>query len=113
MDPDEILNFCNNNNIRVCHDISHSCLACNKFNWNHIEYIKLLAPVTAHFHIADGKGVDGEGLQIGEGTIDFKSALNTIKNNAPNVSFIPEVWQGHKNNGEGFWYSLEKLEGEI
>ena len=113
MDPDEILNFCNNNNIRVCHDISHSCLACNKFNWNHIEYIKLLAPVTAHFHIADGKGVDGEGLQIGEGTIDFKSALNTIKDNAPNVSFIPEVWQGHKNNGEGFWYSLEKLEGKI
>ena len=113
MDSAEILDFCNNNNIRICHDISHSCLACNKFNWNHIEYIKILASVTAHFHIADGKGVDGEGLQIGEGTIDFKRALNAIKEYAPNVSFIPEVWQGHKNNGEGFWYSLEKLEGKI
>ena len=113
MNPDEILSFCNNNNMRICHDISHSCLACNQFSWDHIEYIKLLAPVTAHFHIADGKGVDGEGLQIGEGTINFKNALHAIKRYAPNISFIPEVWQGHKNNGEGFWYSLEKLEGTI
>ena len=113
MDATEILNFCKENSIRICHDISHSCLACNKFNWNHIEYIETLAPITAHFHIADGRGVDGEGLQIGQGTIDFKNALKAIKKFAPDISFIPEVWQGHKNNGEGFWHSLEKLEGKF
>jgi N-acetylneuraminate synthase len=29
---------------------------------------------------------------------------------APNVPFIPEVWQGHKNLGEGFWGGLSFLE---
>ena len=24
--------------------------------------------------------------------------------------FLPEVWQGHKNNGEGFWKALDYLE---
>ena len=26
------------------------------------------------------------------------------------VSFIPEIWQGHVNGGEGFWTALERLE---
>ena len=30
---------------------------------------------------------------------------------APKASFIPEIWQGHKNNGEGAWLALERLEG--
>ena len=113
IDPNEILSFCNDNGIRICHDISHSHLACNKFNWDHVEYIKNLASVTAHFHIADGKGVDGEGLQIGEGTVDFDRVFKVIDMHIPKVSFIPEVWQGHKNKGEGFWYSLDKIEGQI
>ena len=29
---------------------------------------------------------------------------------APGVGFIPEIWQGHVNNGEGFWLALERLE---
>jgi len=29
------------------------------------------------------------------------------------ASFIPEIWQGHKNEGEGFWIALERLEGLI
>ena len=23
----------------------------------------------------------------------------------------PEIWQGHKKGGEGFWIALERLEG--
>ena len=30
--------------------------------------------------------------------------------NLPEASFIPEIWQGHKNSGSGFWYALEQLE---
>ena len=29
---------------------------------------------------------------------------------SPDSSFIPEIWQGHENNGEGFWMALENLE---
>ena len=28
----------------------------------------------------------------------------------PGAGFIPEIWQGHVNDGEGFWIALERLE---
>ncbi|MDD5372775.1 MAG: N-acetylneuraminate synthase family protein [Sulfurimonas sp.] len=113
IDADEIIDFCNKTNLKICQDISHSHLACNKFGWNHIEYTRKLAPYTAHYHISDGSGVDGEGIQIGDGNIDFEHIYPVINEFSPNASFIPEVWQGHKNNGEGFWVSLERMEGKI
>jgi N-acetylneuraminate synthase len=113
MDPIEIIEFCKSTNTRICHDISHSYLACNTFNWNHIDYTKKLAPFTAHYHISDGSGTDGEGMQYGEGTIDFNKLLKVIKDRSSESTFIPEVWQGHKNNGEGFWFILDKLENKI
>ena len=47
--------------------------------WIMFEYTKKLSPYVKHYHIADAYGVDGEGLQVGEGTIDFKNILNIIK----------------------------------
>jgi hypothetical protein len=32
------------------------------------------------------------------------------KETAPRASFIPEIWQGHTNEGEGFWVALARLE---
>ena len=29
---------------------------------------------------------------------------------APRASFIPEIWQGHKDSGAGFWTALDRLE---
>ena len=113
INPDEIIDFCKKTNLKICQDISHSHLACNKFNWDHIEYTRKLAPYTDHYHISDGTGVDGEGIQIGDGNVDFKNIYPIINTLSPNASFIPEVWQGHKNNGEGFWISLERMENKI
>ena len=61
-------------------------------------------------HVVDVKGVDGEGLQIGAGEIDFYGLSNLLKARNPTASFIPEIWQGHKNDGEDFWIGLSKLE---
>jgi hypothetical protein len=36
--------------------------------------------------------------------------VKILNEGCPNATFIPEIWQGHKNNGEGFWIALEKLE---
>tara|TARA_B110000977_G_scaffold201678_1_gene297719 strand:+ start:3622 stop:5871 length:2250 start_codon:yes stop_codon:yes gene_type:complete len=110
MDPKEIIEFCNNYKYRICLDISHAKLACNFNNWDFEEYIKKVAPYTAHLHISDSYGTDGEGIQIGEGEIDFASMLKCLDKHCPNASFIPEIWQGHKNFGSGFWYALNKLE---
>ena len=61
-------------------------------------------------HLGDALGVNGEGLQIGEGDIDFFKLSKILEKGCPNASFIPEIWQGHKNFGQGFWLALDKLE---
>ena len=73
-------------------------------------FIKMVSPFTAHLHIVDAKGTDEEGLQIEEGELDFSSLARNLNKFCPNASFIPEIWQGHKNSGEGFWVALERLE---
>ncbi|QHE53724.1 N-acetylneuraminate synthase family protein [Pontibacillus sp. HMF3514] len=110
MHPNDTLEFCQRNNMRVCFDISHSKLACNYFGWSFKDFVKKIGPITGHLHIVDAKGVDGEGLQIGEGDIDFVALSQDLKEYAPQAFFIPEIWQGHKNGGEGFWIALDRLE---
>jgi N-acetylneuraminate synthase len=110
MDPDEIVQFCERQGYRVCLDVSHSKLACNQHHWAFSEFLRKVGPYTAHLHIADASGVDGEGLQINEGEIDFQAMGRDLRERAPDASFIPEIWQGHKNGGEGFWHALALLE---
>lgn len=110
IDADEIIAFCIEHKVRVCLDVSHSKLACNLNKASFNQFIRQVAPYSAHLHIVDAKGVDGEGLQIDEGEIDFLELTHLFSQLAPTASFIPEIWQGHKNDGEGFWFALERLE---
>jgi N-acetylneuraminate synthase len=73
-------------------------------------FLERILPFTAHLHLADAAGVDGEGLQIDEGDVDWADVFRLLRQLAPKASFIPEIWQGHKNNGEGAWLALERLE---
>ena len=109
MDPDEIVEICRQLGISICLDVSHSKLACNHFKWSFSEFLKKAGPFVDHIHIADAKGVDGEGLQIGDGEMDFRTLFHDLDKFSPQASFIPEIWQGHKNNGEGFWIALNRL----
>ncbi len=106
----DIVDFCTRNGSRVCLDLSHSYLAANHTGEAFSEFLARVAPCSAHLHVSDGAGVDGEGLQVGDGTIDFAAVARILEERAPAASFIPEIWQGHKNDGEGFWAALEKLE---
>ena len=81
----------------------------NYHNVDFYEFARKIAPITAHLHLGDASGLNGEGLQIGSGDIDFKKLSTILNNFCPNASFIPEIWQGHKNNGEGFWIALKSL----
>lgn len=107
---DEIIYYCKKFNIRMCFDVSHSMLTCNHFGHDFYEFAKKIAPYSAHIHLGDALGVNGEGLQIGDGEIDFNLLGKILIENSPNSSFIPEIWQGHKNEGEGFFIALQKLE---
>ena len=110
VDTDFIRNFCKELNMRVCLDVSHSKLACNHLHIPFRDFLDQILPFTAHLHLADAKDVDGEGLQIDDGEIDWVQLFTQIQQHCPNASFIPEIWQGHKNGGEGAWLALERLE---
>ena len=108
---DEIVEWCQKLNLRMCFDVSHTSLTCNYYGLNFFDFVEKIAPFSAHLHLGDSKGVNGEGLQIGEGDIDFNCLGKILDAGCPEASFIPEIWQGHKNGGEGFWIALEKLQG--
>jgi N-acetylneuraminate synthase len=110
IDPDEIVEFCEKENRRICFDLSHSQMACNYYRWSLSDYTKKVGKHTAHLHIADALGVDGEGIQVDHGDINFPALAKDLDEYVPGVRFIPEVWQGHKQNGSGFWPALEYLE---
>ena len=109
----EIQEWCTRLNLRMCYDVSHSSLTCNHFGLDFYEFSAGIAPLTAHLHLGDAKGVNGEGLQVGEGSLDFDRLGQLLTTGCPQASFIPEIWQGHKNGGEGFWIALERLEGKF
>ena len=88
-------------------------MACNYAEVSIYDFVEKVAPYVIHLHIVDAKGVDGEGVQIGKGDVDFGRIGEILKRKAPGVQFIPEIWQGHKNRGEGFWYALSFLENKL
>lgn len=108
---EEIVEWCQRLQLRMCFDISHSHLTCTHFGLDFYDFAEKIAPLAAHLHFGDAHGINGEGLQIGEGDIDFIRLGCILQTGCPNASFIPEIWQGHKNGGEGFWIALGKLEG--
>ena len=105
--PDEIVSFCKSNNYKICFDTSHSKLFCNHFKYDMSTFVEKVYDYISHIHLSDALDVDKEGLQIGEGDIDFDSLLRAIPLNA---TIMPEIWQGHKNFGEACWIALNKIE---
>ena len=111
VNAEEIVQWCERLKLRICFDISHSRLTCNHLGADFYEFSRCIAPLTAHLHLGDARGLNGEGLQIGDGDIDFKRLGGILRNGCPTATFIPEIWQGHKNGGEGFWVALDRLDG--
>ena len=110
VDPRDTADFADRYDRRLCFDVSHSKLSANYLGMSFADATDLLAPHTEHLHLVDATGVDGEGVQVGDGEIDWAVLAKQLDAMSPGVSFIPEIWQGHVNDGEGFWIALERLE---
>lgn len=106
----DIIAFCASHKYKMCLDVSHAYLYCQYSGEDFYEYISKLLPFAAHLHLADASGTDGEGLQIAEGEIDFQRLLSILDTRDGNgISCIPEIWQGHNHDGEGFKVGLDRL----
>ena len=87
-------------------DTAHLSMFCEYTGQDFINAVHKLSPVVAHWHMSDAQGTNGEGVQMGTGDIDFCKVLKSVPNEQ---SFIVETWQGHKNDGMGFYRDLTYL----
>lgn len=107
MSAEEIVEFSKRSGYGIVFDTSHAALYCNYAGKSLEEFAKVILPVTKYLHISDAAKFNGEGMKIGDGTIDFKSLLPHIV--ATDLWFIPEIWQGHKFGGEDFILAIKNL----
>ena len=94
-------------NIDICFDVSHTALSCAHFGEDIFDHIAIMNKRIKHIHLSDAQGTNSEGLEVGEGSINFKRLHQAINRTGKNDLFlIPEIWQGHLQDGEKFARSL-------
>jgi sugar phosphate isomerase/epimerase len=108
LESDELIKYCKKTNLKICFDLCHSQMYCNKQNLSLINELDEVENFTTHYHLSDAEGDEGEGLQYGEGDIPFDKII-PILNKYKNKSFSIEVWKGHQHGGKGFKYFYDKL----
>ncbi len=108
---EEMVDFCREFDVPMCFDFSHAKLYCNLTGYDFREYVRKVAPVTRHLHICDAYGIDGEGMQIGEGEIDMKDTCRLLAEHGDisKMTWTPEIWQGHNHDYRGFMVGFSRL----
>lgn len=109
MMPEELAYQAKTHGLRLCLDLAHLQMTCNHFRLDFQKALEQLLPYTAHLHVSDAAGTNGEGVVMGTGDVNWPPVWRRICA-ATGVSFIPEVWQGHKDHGAGFWHALDMLQ---
>lgn len=105
--PVDIANFCSQNNVYCCLDTSHTLMAANYLGFDFYDAVHTLSPFVQQIHLADARGVDQEGVIMGEGDLDLRRLIPTIRNCLLGCPIVCETWQGHVNNGAGFSVDLK------
>lgn len=108
LDANDMLQYCNDLGLKVCYDLCHAQLYCNTKNLSLLDQLSIIREKVNHFHLSDADGEDGEGLQFGEGSMDFDKLI-PILNAHKEQGFAIEVWKGHENGGKGFMEFLQKI----
>ncbi|OUT13788.1 hypothetical protein B9N63_04870 [Campylobacter concisus] len=105
--PKDMLAFCNYFGLGMTYDICHASLYCNEFGIDLADYTEEVMPIVKHIHISDAYGNNGEGVQIGEGCIDFGRVLKKVEKY--NFTWVPEIWSGHLHQGAGTYKCMKIL----
>jgi len=104
---DELIDFCEETGQFVCLDLSHAQMTCNFTGEDFGEYVAALKPYVRHLHLADATGIEGEGVQVGQGDVDFDAFFEIYRDYEG--TWIPEIWQGHVNGHVGAVEGLRAL----
>lgn len=107
--PNSINEIARRTDLKVCLDISHSYLAANELGMDMSVFAREIAGVVSYLHVSDASRLSQEGLQISEGDIDLAELLTMILKKKSPVLYVPEIWNGHSNSGEGFKLAILRL----
>lgn len=105
--PEEMVEFCQELNVGMTLDISHAQLYCNYSGESLYDFIQKCLPYARHLHISDASGIDGEGVQIGEGVVEWEKVTELLTRD--DFTWVPEIWSGHLHNGAGFVEAIKRL----
>lgn len=114
MDAKDCRDFCTGNGYGFCLDLCHAFLFCRYLNGRDpndmlMDYVRTVRPILSHVHVSDGKGTDGEGIQIGDGEMNLEPVLHYLSKTS--VGMVPEVWLSHKDDFKEMkvaWQRMEK-----
>jgi N-acetylneuraminate synthase len=109
MHADDMINFCDFFNLNLTFDVCHAALHCNHSNISIESYTRKISPYLSHLHLSDAVGIDGEGVQVGEGQVNFDSFFDTLSESNKDLSWVTEIWSGHVNHGAGCRTSMHRL----
>lgn len=107
MPSGDMKRFCEHFGLGMTFDLCHAGLYCNHSGISLTDYTKDIKHLISHMHISDAAGIDGEGVQIGDGNVDFDNVLKEMKDHQ--CSWVTEIWSGHLHNGAGTYKSLHSL----
>ncbi|MDH5229592.1 MAG: N-acetylneuraminate synthase family protein [Gammaproteobacteria bacterium] len=107
MRPEDMAAFCKSLSLGMTFDVCHAQLYCNYAGTRLTDYAKTILPYIRHCHISDAHGIDGEGVQVNEGDIDFDALFRLLEK--IDYSWVPEIWSGHVNQGKGSLHALHCL----
>jgi N-acetylneuraminate synthase len=105
--PEHMIELCDATELGMTLDVSHAQLHCEHAGESLQDYVRKCLPRTRHFHLADAAGIDREGLQIGEGVIDWDTLLALLADE--DFTWVPEIWSGHLHGHAGFVHAVNKL----
>ena len=104
---EEIVAILDKTGVGLCLDICHAKLYCNVHRKNFMYYIEKLMPHAVYLHVSDASGEAGEGLQIGDGEIDWGWLVSLTQN--LDLIAVPEIDDGFKEAGKGFEIARDRL----
>jgi N-acetylneuraminate synthase len=108
MTAEDMVRFCAELGLGMVFDLCHAYLYCNLYGADLSRYTSTVLPYVKHMHISDASGISGEGLQVGDGEIDFGLFLDMVDN--AEFSWVPEIWSGHHHHAAGVYKALLNLE---
>jgi N-acetylneuraminate synthase len=107
LDPERIAAFLSEHGYRMCLDLCHAQLHCTRTGTSLLDYMRTVRPHVGHIHFSDATGVDGEGLQVGDGDVDWRHVCEVFADYEH--GWTPEIWNGHHDHGAMFWAAHRRL----